>query len=415
MPKINKMFGKFSEEKMIRFIFGKDNISSTGNHGCPRVGPICSRPAISRNASFRRSEMPSLFDPMEINQLQIPNRFVRSATFDNLGRNGSVSEAQIKLYDTLSQGEIGLIISGGLFPTRDGMGTEGQLSVETDEDIPSLQKLVQAVHANGALIAGQILHCGFRSREAVTGVPAVGPSAVVDPESGARVRELGVDEIHGMIDAYIQAARRIAEAGFDAVQLHAAHGWFLSAFLSPVMNQREDEWGGSPENRARFLRTICRGIRQATGPDFPLLLKLGLKDYHPQGKTLAEGLAVAKLLEKDGVDAIEVSEGIEEKWGHHIRKDARHPYYLEECRQARPILEKPLILVGGMREFADMQAVLNQNVADAVSLCRPFIQDPHVIAKYRRMEVTGSLCRSCNGCGERMIEGHFGCVLNRQD
>jgi 2,4-dienoyl-CoA reductase-like NADH-dependent reductase (Old Yellow Enzyme family) len=356
--------------------------------------------------------MPNLFDPMHINTLQLPNRFVRSATFDNLAQDGMVSDAQRKLYDVLSQGEIGLIISGGLYPTRNGMGTPGQLRADSDASIPSLKKLVETVHANGGKIAGQILHCGFRSRESVTGNQPVGPSAVTDPESGNRVRELSGEEIHAMVNAYVQAARRIVEAGFDAVQLHGAHGWFLSAFLSPVMNRREDEWGGSVEGRARFLRLICRGIRKMAGPDYPLLIKLGLKDYHLRGKTAAEGIAVAGMLESDGVDAIEVSEGIEEKWGHHIRRDAVHPYYVEECRQARAALTKPLILVGGMRRLKDMQAVLDEGVADAVSFCRPFIQDPHIVAKFRKGEVDGSICNSCNECGERMIEGRFGCVLN---
>ena len=256
--------------------------------------------------------MPGLFDPLQINTLQLPNRFVRSATFDNLGREGMVSDAQLKLYETLSQGDVGLIISGGLYPTRDGRGGPGQLSADDDRAIPSLRKLVDAVHAHGGRIAGQILHCGFRSREAETGLQPVGPSAIVDEEAGIRVRELSEEEIHGMADAYVQAARRIREAGFDAVQLHGAHGWFLSAFLSPVMNRRQDAWGGSAENRARLLRLICRGIRKMAGPDYPLLIKLGLKDYHPQGKSLAEGIAVGRMLESDGVDAIEVSEGIEE-------------------------------------------------------------------------------------------------------
>ena len=279
--------------------------------------------------------MQSLFDPMFINKLRLPNRFVRSATFDNLAQEGLTSDAQLKLYDVLSKGEIGLIISGGLYPTQDGMGTSGQLSAEKDDAILSLRKLVQAVHGNGGRIAGQILHCGFRSKEAVTGFQPVGPSAIVDPESGNRIRGLNSEEIHEMIEAYIQAARRIIEAGFDGVQLHAAHGWFLSAFLSPVMNRREDEWGGSVEKRARFVQRICQGIRKLAGPDFPILIKLGLKDYHPAGKALSEGIAVARILEDSGVDAIEVSDGIEDKWGHHIRKDALHPYYLDECRHAR--------------------------------------------------------------------------------
>jgi 2,4-dienoyl-CoA reductase-like NADH-dependent reductase (Old Yellow Enzyme family) len=356
--------------------------------------------------------MKNLSDPMTINKLEIPNRFVRSATFDNLARDAMVSDAQLILYDLLSKGEIGLIISGGLYPTRNGMGTSGQLSAERDDAVPSLRKLVHAVHRNGGRIAGQILHCGFRCNEAVTGFQPVGPSTFVDPETGNRARELSSDEIHEMLEAYIQAARRIKDAGFDAVQLHAAHGWFLSAFLSPVMNRREDEWGGSVEKRARFLQLICQGIRKMAGPDYPILIKLGLKDYHPQGKPISESIASARILEESGVDAIEVSEGIEEKWGHHIRKDALHPYYVDECRQARRELTKPLILVGGMRQLQDMQAVLDENVADAVSLCRPFIQDPHLVVKFRKGEIKESICNSCNECGQRMIQGRFGCILN---
>ena len=348
---------------------------------------------------------------MCINQLRLPNRFVRSATFDNLANKGLTSSAQLKLYDVLSKGDIGLILSGGIYPTRDGMGTHGQLSAEKDDTIPSLRKLVQAVHRNGGIIAGQILHCGFRSKETVTGFQPVGPSALMDPESGTRIRGLSCEEIYEMIEAYVQAARRIIEAGFDAVQLHAAHGWFLSAFLSPAMNRREDEWGGSVENRARFVQMICQRIRKMAGPGFPILIKLGLKDYHPDGKALAEGIAVARILEDSGVDAIEASEGIEEKWGHHIRKDAIHPYYLDECRHARRQLTKPMILVGGMRKLREMQAILDEGLADAVSLCRPFIQDPHLILKFRAGESDGSLCNSCNECGELMIEGRFGCCL----
>jgi 2,4-dienoyl-CoA reductase-like NADH-dependent reductase (Old Yellow Enzyme family) len=356
--------------------------------------------------------MHTLFDPMTINCLQLPNRFVRSATFDNLADQGLVTDAQLKIYDDLSKGEIGLIISGGLYPTRDGMGASGQLSAEEDSAIPSLHRLVNAVHANGGRIAGQILHCGFRSRKTVTGFEPVGPSSIVDPESGNQIRGLRSEEVYEMVESYTQAARRIMEAGFDAVQLHAAHGWFLSAFLSPVMNRREDEWGGSLEKRSRFLQMICRGIRNMAGPDFPILIKLGFKDYHPQGKALSEGIAVARILENEGIDTIELSEGVEEKWGNHIRKDALHPYYLDECRVARAKLTKPLILVGGMRQLRDMQSVLDENLADAVSLCRPFIHDPHLVVKFRKGEADGSACNSCNECGERMIEGHFSCILS---
>lgn len=150
------------------------------------------------------------------------------------------------------------------------------------------------------------------------------------------------------------------------------------------MNQREDEWGGSVQKRSRFLLLICKGIRKMAGPDYPFFIKLGLKDYHPNGKSLEEGITVAKLLEYSGIDAIEVSEGIEKTWGHHIRKDALHPYYLDECRRAREELSIPLILMGGVRNVYDMEAVIQGNLADAVSMCRPFIREPHLVKKLKR-------------------------------
>jgi 2,4-dienoyl-CoA reductase-like NADH-dependent reductase (Old Yellow Enzyme family) len=147
------------------------------------------------------------------------------------------------------------------------------------------------------------------------------------------------------------------------------------------------------------------------GPDYPLFIKLGLKDYHPQGKSLSEGINTGKMLEVAGMDAIEVSEGIEEQPFHHIRQDARTPYYLEDCRQARPSLAIPLILVGGMRSRLDMEQVLNEGIADAVSACRPFIMDPDLPRKLREREVEGSGCTSCNGCMKEMHARKIRCVL----
>ncbi len=356
-------------------------------------------------------KMSSLFTPFQINTMQVGNRFIRSATMDNLGNQGMVSDAQLKLYGELSRGEIGLIITGGLFPTRNGQAARGQLGAHTDDVIPSLEKLVNVVHKNNGKIAAQILHGGFQCRPEVSGLPPVGPSAMFNKGTGQQIKELSGDEIRELVESFVQAARRIREAGFDAVQLHGAHGWLLSAFLSPVMNRRGDEWGGSPEKGASFLRQICEGIRKMAGPDYPILIKLGLQDYHPEGKTLTEGIQVARILETSGIDAIEVSEGIEEGWGHHIRRDAVQPYYIRECREARKSLRLPLILVGGMRYIRDMQAILDDNIADAVSMCRPFLRDPHIVRKLHEGLVDGSDCNSCNGCLPKMQKGNIHCIL----
>ncbi len=355
--------------------------------------------------------MPSLFDPVTINKLELKNRFVRSATTDNLAEDGMVTDAQVDLFRELAQGEIGLIVTGGLYPTKEGKGPTGQTAVDTDETTASLRRLVNVVHENGGKIAAQIMHCGWLVRPEVSGFQPVGPSAIVNPYTGIQVRELSGNEIHELIDHYVQAARRVIEAGFDAVQLHGAHSWLISAFLSSATNKRVDEWGGSPEKRVNFLRRICQGIRRLASPDYPLLVKLGIQDYHPEGKSTAEGIETARLLEMDGVDAIEVSEGLEAEHGHHIRLDTTSPYYVEECRQARRILSLPLILVGGLRKVEEMQVILDEGVADAISMCRPFIMDPHIVRKFREYSTDESDCTSCNGCLLSVRENEHRCTL----
>lgn len=355
--------------------------------------------------------MHTIFTPLKINRLELQNRFVRSATLDNLGKNGMVTDAQVSLYRNLGKGKIGLIISCGIFPTKDGHAGLGQVGAHTDENIPSLRRLVQAIHEHDGKIAAQILHGGYRCSQEISGFAPIGPTALTDSDTGHNVRELSSDEIYELIEGFIQAARRLIEAGFDAIQLHGAHGWLLSAFLSPVMNRRNDEWGGSLENRARFIRLITKGIRNLAGPDFPLLIKLGLKDYHPEGKSLSEGIETTKIFQSSGMDAIEVSEGIENERGHHIRLDAVHPYYLEECMEARKSISIPLILVGGMRYLGDMKDVLDKGIADAVSMCRPFLNDPLLVQKFQNDEIAATECNSCNECLGLMRNGNIGCVL----
>ena len=355
--------------------------------------------------------MPDLFDPLRIKNTEIGNRFVRSATMDTLGEEGMVTDDLLDLYRELSRGEVGLIITGGLYAGEDGRIAPAQLGAHTDETIPSLKMLADAVHEFDGKIAAQLFHSGYNNHPKVTGNEPVGPSPMVHPRTGLEARELSGDEIERIIEQLGQAARRVMEAGIDAVQLHAAHSWLPSAFLSPAANRREDAWGGSPENRLRFARDICRAMRRFTGADFPILIKLGMKDYHPEGKSLEEGLDAAGVLVSEGVDAIEISEGFEEELAHHIRRDATSPYYLEECRQARQALSVPLILVGGMRKRGEMQAVLDEGLADGVSLCRPFIMDPHAVRKLREDSALQSECNSCNGCLVPLQREPRKCVL----
>ena len=358
--------------------------------------------------------MSNLFEPFKINKLEIKNRFVRSATVDNLGKDQMVSPSQIELYRELARGQVGLIISSGLFPSLDGWAAPGQLGIHRDELVPSLRKLPQTVHQNGGLIIAQLMHAGWSGNPRLSGVPLVGPSAKVRKTDQLQVRELSSQEVYQHVEDFVQAGRRAIEAGFDGVQIHGAHSWLVSAFLSPHTNQRQDEWGGSAQKRANFVLKIIEGIRRLAGPDYPILIKLGLKDYHPQGKTVEEGIDSAVAFVKAGLDAVEVSEGLEEQRGHHIRLDAVNPYYLEECHQARASLNIPVILVGGFRQLADMQKIVDAGVADAISMCRPFIMDQHLVRKLQTGVTDHSECTSCNGCLEEGRRATLRCIFRER-
>jgi 2,4-dienoyl-CoA reductase-like NADH-dependent reductase (Old Yellow Enzyme family) len=358
--------------------------------------------------------MSKLFEPFYINKLEIKNRFVRSATVDNLGKDKMVTDAQLAFYREMALGEVGLIVSSGLFPSLDGWTAPGQLGIHQDDMLPSLKKLVDNVHKYGGKVAAQLMHAGWFGNPRAAGFQPVGPSEMFNPANKIQCRELSTDEVYEHVNDFIQAGRRAYEGGFDAVQIHGAHGWLVSAFLSPVTNHRQDEWGGSPEKRANFVVRIIEGIRKLTGPDYPIMIKLGLKDYHPQGKTIAEGISSIKRFMKAGLDAVEVSEGVEEEAFHHIRKDAMSPYYLEECRKAKTALNIPVILVGGMRQLEDIKQVVDGGIADAVSMCRPFIMDQHIVQKFHRGKATASKCTSCNGCIAEMQKQNLRCIFNKK-
>lgn len=347
----------------------------------------------------------SLFDPLTIGQMTIANRFVRSATGENRGKDGKVTDSLVDVYRELAKGEIGLIVTGVLYPKQSGRIFQNMIGANDDATIPGLARIADVVHEIGGKIAAQIGHGGGHCLPDWTGFQAEGPSTMTNPHSGLEVRGLPGNEVHDLVDLFVQAARRTVEAGFDAVQIHAAHSHLISQFLSPVTNKRDDEWGGSAENRSKFLMEIYRGIRKTAGHDFPILVKLGIADTHPEGKSLAEGIDTARALAAEGIDALEVSEGFESEPGHHIRADVQHPCYLEPCLQVRKEIDIPIILVGGMRSLQDMECVLENGIADAVSLSRPFIMDPHLILAFRQGTSSESGCISCNSCVESIIMG----------
>ena len=354
--------------------------------------------------------MPNVFEPLEIGNLKIPNRFVRSATYYALSdKDGFISKESIELMRTLAKGEIGLIITGYAFVSKQGQVFPDMNGIDTDDHIPEYQKMTRAVHEQNGKIVMQIAHGGAQSTTAAkenNDYAAVSLTGYL-PDFDQSPRELTDADILKIINDFGQAARRVEAAGFDGVQIHGAHGYLVSEFLSPTTNQRKDIWGGSLKNRMRFLIEVIRSIKKQVSYDFPVMIKLGCRDYleGPEVLTIEEGREVAAAIEKEGISFIEVSHGrIGKKSRKKLEKiDAveKEAFMLEDAKAIRSVVSIPLCLVGGIRSIDVAGKIVESGVVDCVSLCRPFIREPDLVKKFKIREKTRADCISCRGCMNR--------------
>lgn len=385
--------------------------------------------------------MSILLQPMKIGKLQIPNRFVRSATHDGFSNeNGEITEETITFLSELAKRGTGLIIMGFAYVTPRGQAVPRQNAIYDDRFIPGLKRVTEVIHKYDSKVVLQIGDSGSQSAVAIRrGYRPLSPSAVkkdwVNFEGEMKAtttgkgtaefkvntttmeaEEMTEDEIYGVIQAHGQAARRVREAGFDGVQFHGGHGYLISQFASPATNRRKDIWGGSLENRMRFILSSYKAVRGAVGQDYPVMIKLGVADQAIGGLPLSEGVQMAKRLAQAGIDAIEISEGVEQEPAHHIRAgvDSREKeaYYLDWAREVRREVNIPLFLVGGLRSFDIMERIVTEGVADCVSLCRPFIREPHLVEDYTKGKSEMVKCISCNGCLKKLQAGLLTCIFN---
>jgi 2,4-dienoyl-CoA reductase-like NADH-dependent reductase (Old Yellow Enzyme family) len=224
-------------------------------------------------------------------------------------------------------------------------------------------------------------------------------------------KEMSKEEIAEIVIAFSDAAARAKEAGFDGVQIHAAHGWLLSQFLSPFFNRRTDEYGGSLENRSRVVLEVTKNIREAVGGDFAVLVKINSDDFLPGGFNTDEMLKVSVMLEKAGVDAIEVSGGtigalltgnIDGSFSPASRKDI---YYREAAQRLKEKVKIPVMLVGGIRTFETADEIIKTGVADYISICRPLIREPGLIKRWKSGDLRKSECVSDSACFQPGMEG----------
>lgn len=347
--------------------------------------------------------MSQLFKPIAINGMKIPNRFVRSATNESLvDGEGYVTDRLGDMYEALAKGGMGLIITGYAYVRPDGKSSLNQAAIYDDKFIPAYKKTVKRVHKYKTKIALQIAHGGRQTKPEICGCTPLAPSAVTDSSSGITPKEMNESDILDIIKCFGQAARRAKEAGFDGVQLHAAHGYLLSEFISPYTNRRTDKWGGTVENRAMILIEVLKECRKEVGRGYPILIKLNSMDGVSGGLNIEESTQIALALDKHEIDAIEVSGGIAEagdvtaRAGIRSRKD--EAYFSNYAQRIKQSVSVPVICVGGIRSVEVMEGIINDKKADMVAMSRPLIREPDLVNKIRGGIKTEADCISCSQC-----------------
>lgn len=345
------------------------------------------------------------FESLSIKSLTLPNRFVRSATWEGLAaQDGSVTDELIGRMVELARGEVGLIISGHAFVSREGQAGPRQLGAYDDKLEPGLASMARAVHQAGGRIALQLAHAGQQANPKLSGLPAVGPSVLVQDGQDMN-RELDKAGIQALAAAFGRAAALAERAGYDAVQIHSAHGYLLNQFLSPAWNKRGDEYGGPLENRVRLHLEVLAAVRAAVGPDYPVLVKINSEDFVEGGLTREDAVAAAAMLEKAGMDAVEFSGGsrasgealMPARKG--LLKTAdQEVYYREAARLYKQRVRIPLILVGGIRSIEVAEKVLGSGLADCIALSRPLICEPWLIQRWHNGDRRKAECVSDNAC-----------------
>lgn len=347
--------------------------------------------------------MSKMFEQTAIKNLALPNRFVRSATYEGMAtEEGAVTSALVHKMVELVKGGVGLIITSHAYVSPEGQAGLRQIGIYKDELIPGLQEMTEAVHEHGGKIIMQISHAGIFSTYKMSGQTPLAVSEI----PGKPYSEITKRDIQKLIAAFADGAGRAKAAGFDGVQMHSAHGYLLSQFLSPLFNRRRDEYGGNIENRARIHLEAYRAIRKTVGENYPVLIKLNCSDFADTGLTANESLQVARMLAAAGLSAIELSGGLLTSSDLSpsrikIKTEEDEAYFSEQAHNFKDI-HIPLILVGGIRSFSVAERLVEDGVADYISMSRPFIREPDLINRWKSGNRSRAECISCNGCFRTM-------------
>ena len=323
--------------------------------------------------------------------------------------NGEVTPNLTKHIMDLVEGGVGLIISGHACVHPLGRTAHNQLGIYGDIHVPGFRDMVEKVHERDGKIVAQLNHGGAQSNPSVTGVMPIAPSAMTETE-GKRAsvpasRAMTQEDIDQIVTSFQDAAVRAKKAGFDGVQLHCAHGYLLSEFLSPFFNKRDDRYGGSVSNRTRIIVEAFNEVRNSVGENYPIMIKMNVTDFLDYGLSINEAIEAAVIFDDVGFDVIELSGGT--MWGFRIlgdinltpcRKVENEGYYLDTARRLKQTVDTPIILTGGIRSYEVAERIIQDGDADYIGLSRPLIREPSLVNMWKSGDTSQSLCVHDNAC-----------------
>ncbi len=318
----------------------------------------------------------TLFDRVKLGSIELKNRLIRSATWEGLAdASGHLPETLYNTYEELAKGGVGAIITGFTSVADDDRYFDGMARLSNDGLIPEHQRLTEICHAENCPVIVQI--------------------ALGEYDGGVEPDFMSTDDIRQVISLFVNAAIRAGKAGYDGVQIHAAHGFFLSRFISPAFNHRHDGYGGTPEKRGRILTEIIHGVR-AKAPRLHITMKINCSDFMRGGLTPDESMTVCRLCKDAGIDSVEVSGNGTSVSG--IRAGKNEAYFAKFALPLAEIVSIPVILVGGHRSAENMEQVLNAGKVDFLSLSRPLIRQPDLPNRWAAGDHRPAECISCNMC-----------------
>ncbi|MBR4585759.1 MAG: NADH:flavin oxidoreductase [Bacteroidales bacterium] len=383
-----------------------------------------------------------IFTPVRIGPVTLRNRVIRSAAFENMAYGNKPSQDLMDYHVAVARGGVGMTTLAYASVCRSGLSFDGQLWMR-EEIVPALREITDAIHAQGAKASIQLGHCGNMTHRATCGCMPVGASAGFNLYSPTFVRRLREDEIEALVDDFGRAVELARRAGFDCVEIHAGHGYLISQFLSPYTNHRRDRFGGSLENRMRFMQMVIRRVMEVAGDDLGVLVKMNMHDGFRGGMQREECLEVARELERLGVHALVLSAGFVSRAPMEVMRGAmpirtlahymdmrkfwwlkamlrlagriiiptvpyRDAYFLEDAKAFRAAVSLPLVYVGGMVSRVSMEEVLGAGF-DAIQMARALVRDTDFVNKLHSGEVERSECRHSNYCIGRMYTLEMRC------